>query len=120
MKRLLRIASAALLLLGTLSIAPAATPVETMASAAQDRLIVITVADDVRVLQGRAGSTPRGYDGLQRYETSSAARAIMKAIAGEYRLTQLAEWPIPLLKVHVDHSTCRIAVAVFHLQSIGE
>jgi len=100
MKLLLRIASAALLLLGTLSIAPAATPVETMASAAQDRLIVITVADDVRVLQGRAGSTPRGYDGLQRYETSSAARAIMKAIAGEYRLTQLAEWPIPLLKVH--------------------
>lgn len=96
----LRIASAALLIFGTLSIASAATPVETMASAAQDRLIVITVADDVRVLQGRVGSTPRGYDGLQRYETSSAARAIMKALAGEYRLTQLAEWPIPLLKVH--------------------
>ena len=100
MKFLLRIASAALLLLGTLSIASAATAVETMASAAQDRLIVITVADDVRVLQGRVGSTPRGYDGLQRYETSSAARATMKALAGEYRLTQLAEWPIPLLKVH--------------------
>jgi Subtilase family len=100
MNLLLRIASAALLVLGTLSIAHAATPVETMASAAQDRLIVVTVADDVRVLQGRAGSTPRGYDGLQRYETSSAARAIMKALAGEYRLTQLADWPIPLLKVH--------------------
>jgi subtilisin family serine protease len=100
MNLFLRIASAALLALGTLSIAPAATPVETMASAPQDRLIVVTVADDVRVLQGRAGSTPRGYDGLQRYQTSSAARAIMKAIAGEYRLTQLADWPIPLLKVH--------------------
>jgi len=100
MKFLLRIASAALLLLGTLSIASAATPVETMASASQDRLIVVTVADDVRVLQGRVGSTPRGYDGLQRYETSSAARATMKALAGEYHLTQLAEWPIPLLKVH--------------------
>jgi hypothetical protein len=96
----LRIASAALLLLGTLSIAAAATPVETMAAAAPDRLIVITVADDVRILQGRVGSTPRGYDGLQRYETSSAARATMKALAGEYHLTQLAEWPIPLLKVH--------------------
>jgi len=96
----LRIASAALLILGTLSIASAATPVETMASVEQDRLIVVTVADDVRVLQGRVGSTPRGYDGIQRYETSSAARAIMKALAGEYRLTQLAEWPIPLLKVH--------------------
>jgi hypothetical protein len=101
MKAALRIASAALLLLlGTLSIATAATPVETMASTAQDRLIVITVADDVRVLQGRVGSTPRGYDGLQRYETSSAARATMKALASEYHLTQLAEWPIPLLKVH--------------------
>src|ERR1044072_5245214 len=97
----LRIASAALLLLlGTLSIATAATPVETMASTAQDRLIVVTVVDDVRVLQGRVGSTPRGYDGLQRYETSSAARATMKALADEYHLTQLAEWPIPLLKVH--------------------
>ncbi|MEJ0036085.1 MAG: S8 family serine peptidase [Gammaproteobacteria bacterium] len=100
MKLRVRIASAALLVLGTLSIASAATPVETMASTAQDRLIVITVADDVRVLQGRVGSTPRGYDGLQRYETSGAARATMKAIAGEYHLTQLADWPIPLLKVH--------------------
>jgi hypothetical protein len=100
MKFLLRIASAALLAFGTLSIAPAATPVERMESAHQERLIVVTVADDVRVLQGRAGSTPRGYDGLQRYETSSAARAIMKALAGEYHLTQVADWPIPLLKVH--------------------
>lgn len=100
MNRFLRIASAALLIFGTLSIASAATPVATMATAAPDRLIVITVADNVRVLQGRAGSTPRGYDGLQRYETSSAARATMKAIAGDYHLTQLAEWPIPLLKVH--------------------
>jgi hypothetical protein len=101
MKRLLRIASAALLIFGTLSsAASAATPVETMVATAQDRLIVVTVADEVRVLQGRAGSTPRGYDRIQRYETSGAARATMKAIAGEYRLTQLAEWPIPLLKVH--------------------
>jgi subtilisin family serine protease len=100
MKLFLRIASAALFIFGSLSIASAATPVATMASASPDRLIVITVADDVRVLQGRAGSTPRGYDGLQRYETSSAARVIMKEIAGEYHLTQLADWPIPLLKVH--------------------
>jgi hypothetical protein len=100
MKFFLRIASAALLTLGTLSFGSAATPVETMASAPADRLVVVTVADEVRVLQGRAGSTPRGYDGLQRYETSGAARAIMKALAGQYHLTQLAEWPIPLLKVH--------------------
>lgn len=100
MNSFLRIASAALLIFGTLSIASAATPVAMMSTAAPDRLIVITVADNVRVLQGRAGSTPRGYDGLQRYETSGAARATMKAIAGDYHLRQLAEWPIPLLKVH--------------------
>jgi subtilisin family serine protease len=100
MKGLLRIASAALLILGTLSIASAATPAAEMASTPQDRLIVITVADDVRVVQGRAGSTPRGYDSLQRYETSSAARATMRALAGDYHLTQMADWPIPLLKIH--------------------
>lgn len=100
MKFALRIASAALLTLGTLSVTSAATPVETMASAPADQLIVVTVADDVRVLQGRAGSTPRGYDRLLRYESSGAARTIIRALAGEYRLTQLAEWPIPLLKVH--------------------
>jgi len=66
MKLLLRIASAALLIFGTLSIVSAATPAAEMAATAPDRLIVITVADDVRVLQGRVGSTPRGYDGLQR------------------------------------------------------
>jgi hypothetical protein len=100
MKRLLRIASAALLFFGTLSITSAATPVEVMASTDAARLIVITVADEVRVLQGRAGSTPRGYDRIPRYEASGAARATMKAIAGEYHLTQVAEWPIPLLNVH--------------------
>jgi subtilisin family serine protease len=100
MKRLLRIASAALILFSTLSTASAAdTPAGSFASAEPDRLIVVTVADNVRVLQGRVGSTPRGYD-VQRYTSSSAARAVMKAIAGDYHLTQLAEWPIPLLKVH--------------------
>lgn len=68
--------------------------------AAPDRLIVITVADDVQVLQSRPGSTPRGYEGLQRYSGGGAARAAMKAIADDYRLTQVSAWPIPLLKVH--------------------
>jgi hypothetical protein len=65
-----------------------------------DRLILITVADDVQVLQGRPGSTPRGYDGLQRYSGGGAARAAMKALANDYHLTQVDAWPIPLLKVH--------------------
>ncbi len=99
MKHLLRIAAAALILSTTLSTASADTPTASFASAEPDRLIVITVADDTRLLQGRVGSTPRGYD-AQRYTASSAARATMKTIAGDYHLTQLAEWPIPLLKVH--------------------
>lgn len=67
---------------------------------APDRLIVITVADEVQALQGRAGSTPRGYDGLRGYTGGGTARAMMKAIADDYHLTQVSAWPIPLLKVH--------------------
>jgi hypothetical protein len=37
---------------------------------------------------------------LQRYASGGAARATMKSIAGDYHLAQVAEWPIPLLKVH--------------------
>lgn len=99
MKRLARIAAAALCIAGALSNASAATPPDSL-NASPERLIVITVADDIHVLQGRVGSTPRGYDGMQRYASGGAARTTMKSIAGDYHLTQVAEWPIPLLKVH--------------------
>ncbi len=99
MNALARIAAAALCITGALSNASAATSPDSMDSAAE-RLIVVTVADDVHILQGRVGSTPRGYDGLQRYSTGGPALATMKSIANDYRLTQVAAWPIPLLKVH--------------------
>jgi hypothetical protein len=99
MNALAHIATAALCIAGALSNASAATSPDSLNSSAE-RLIVITVADDVRPVQGRVGSTPRGYDGMHRYASGGAARATMKSIAGDYRLTQVAEWPIPLLKVH--------------------
>ncbi|MEJ1965356.1 MAG: S8 family serine peptidase [Gammaproteobacteria bacterium] len=96
---LARIAATALCMAAALSTASAAPSPEPM-DASAERLILVTVADDVRVLQGRVGSTPRGYDSLHRYASGGAARATMKSIAGDYGLTQVAEWPIPLLKVH--------------------
>ena len=65
-----------------------------------DRLIVVTVADSIRSMQGRAGSTPRGYDAIQGYTGTSTARALAKSIANDFHLTQVAAWPIALLKVH--------------------
>jgi hypothetical protein len=65
-----------------------------------DRLIVVTVANDTTALASRAGSTPRGYDGLQGYSASSSAREMVASIARDYHLSEVAAWPIPVLKVH--------------------
>jgi len=65
-----------------------------------DRLIVVTVANDTAALASRAGSTPRGYDGLQGYSASSSAREMVASIARDYHLSEVAAWPIPVLKVH--------------------
>jgi subtilisin family serine protease len=65
-----------------------------------DRLIVVTVANDTTALASRAGSTPRGYDGLQGYSASSSAREMVASIARDYHLNEVAAWPIPVLKVH--------------------
>jgi len=68
--------------------------------ASPDRLIVVTVANDTTALASRAGSTPRGYDGLQGYSASSSAREMVASIARDYHLSEVAAWPIPVLKVH--------------------
>jgi len=64
------------------------------------RLIVVTVADAVRSIQGRPGSTPRGYDSMQQYTGTSAARRVARSIAEDFHLRQVAAWPIAMLKVH--------------------
>jgi hypothetical protein len=78
-----------------------ADPIETARLQANpDRLIVVTVADSVRTVQGRPGSTPRGYDSMQQYTGTSAARRLADSIAKEFHLRQVAAWPIAMLKVH--------------------
>jgi len=68
--------------------------------ASSERLIVVTVANEKSALASRAGSTPRGYDGLQGYSASSSAREMVASLARDYHLSEVAAWPIPVLKVH--------------------
>jgi len=67
---------------------------------APERLIVVTVANDSADIANRAGSTPRGYDGFQRYGVSSTARATVAALARDYGLKEVAAWPIAPLRMH--------------------
>jgi len=78
-----------------------ADPAETARLQAEpDRLIVVTVADAVHSVQGRPGSTPGGYDSMQPYTGTVAARRLARSIAAEFHLREVAAWPIAMLKVH--------------------
>jgi hypothetical protein len=65
-----------------------------------DRLILVTVANEPSPLANRAGSTPRSYGGLQNYSASGAARDMVASLARDYHLSEVAAWPIPVLRVH--------------------
>jgi hypothetical protein len=65
-----------------------------------DRLILVTVANEPSPLANRAGSTPRAYGGLHNYSASGAARDMVASIARDYHLSEVAAWPIPVLRVH--------------------
>jgi subtilisin family serine protease len=68
-------------------------------SVASDRLIVVTVDNSNQVLMGEPGSTPHGYAATNTYTVSDQARAITAALAHDYGLQEVREWPIGLLKV---------------------
>ncbi len=68
--------------------------------AAPDRLILVTVENEPPALANRAGSTPRVYGGVQNYSASGAARDMVASIARDYHLSEVAAWPIPVLRVH--------------------
>lgn len=48
----------------------------------------------------RAGSSPRGYDGITRYGPSPQARRLLKEIEGKYHLREVSAWPIEPLHMH--------------------
>lgn len=67
---------------------------------APERYIVAGI-DNVRAAPAlRAGSSPRGYDGLSSYGPSARARQIMAALANEYGLHEVSAWPIEPLHMH--------------------
>jgi hypothetical protein len=65
-----------------------------------DRLIVVTVDNKTRPLIGEPGSTPHGYSATNSYAVSDGARAVTAALAHDYGLQEVREWPIAPLKVN--------------------
>ena len=62
--------------------------------------IVVAVRNDPIPVATRAGSTPRQYNGAGSNWVSSAATALVGAIARDYDLNEIAGWPIAALRVH--------------------
>ncbi|HEX4376661.1 MAG TPA: S8 family serine peptidase, partial [Steroidobacteraceae bacterium] len=64
------------------------------------RLIVVTVDNSNQPFVSEPGSTPRGYATSNLYSVGDQARRVSAALAHDYRLQQLREWPIAQLRVH--------------------
>lgn len=65
-----------------------------------ERMIVLAVANPPETLTLRAGSTGAGYGAPGGYAAGGSARAMVAALARQYRLREVAAWPIPSLKIH--------------------
>ncbi|MDB5987634.1 MAG: serine protease, partial [Nevskia sp.] len=63
------------------------------------RLILVTVANVPEPMQTHAGSSLHGYEAMPLYAKSGSARARLDAIAADYQLRPMAEWPIQSLAV---------------------
>jgi hypothetical protein len=68
-------------------------------SSPDERLIIVTIANDVGPTV-RAGSSSRAYDGMIGYTASTRARRIAGALAADYHLRSVSAWPIAVLHVH--------------------
>ncbi len=82
---------------------PARVPLTNLPAEARadpDRYLLVTIRNLATPLPAHAGSTQRGYAGAASYSVSSTAQALARAIATEYRLEQVAAWPIAVLHVH--------------------
>jgi subtilisin family serine protease len=62
---------------------------------------IVAAVDNQRASNvGRAGSSPRGYDGIAAYGPSSRARQVMKSLENDYGLREVNAWPIEPLHMH--------------------
>jgi subtilisin family serine protease len=81
--------------------APAwAAPQDAALAASPDRYIVAGIDNPRAAATARAGSSPRGYDGIRAYGASSQARQLLRAIENEYGLSEVSAWPIEPLHMH--------------------
>src|SRR5271170_4338248 len=55
-------------------------------SRSPEHYIIAAVNNDPAAFVARAGSTPRGYDGIAAYGPSSAARQTMRSLENDYGL----------------------------------
>jgi subtilisin family serine protease len=63
------------------------------------QLVVLAIDNADPISPPRPASTRPGYAGAP-YSASDSARASLRALAGEYGLTEVAAWPIKVLKMH--------------------
>jgi hypothetical protein len=68
-------------------------------SVTADRLIVVTIDNGNGPLLAAPGSTPHAYSATGTYTVSDQARALGVALARDYGLRKVREWPIAPLKV---------------------
>lgn len=68
-------------------------------SVTSDRLILVTIDNGIQVLIGEPGSTPHGYSATGSYSVGDQARKVTAALAHDYGLQKVREWPIAPLKV---------------------
>ena len=77
---------------------PVLTPPEVRTAPAQ--FIVVAVANPVAARPGAVGGTAHGYGSNTNYRVSASATAAIRAIASQYSLTRVSEWPIDELQMH--------------------
>jgi len=73
---------------------------EARMQANSERFVVVTVANPLKPVPNRAGTSLPGYGGRARYTQGDQAAQTLQAIAQDYRLKEAAAWPIPALGVH--------------------
>ncbi len=69
-------------------------------SRSPDHFIIAAVDNRPTAVVAHAGSTPRGYDGIQSYGPTSAARRTLRALEQDYGLKEVSAWPIEPLHMH--------------------
>jgi hypothetical protein len=74
-------------------------PLPDSVRAAPEDYLLVTVHNDPAPFPSRAGSTLRGYDGAASYSVSESARSMAHALAADYRMQEVAGWPIAALRV---------------------